>query len=192
MSYNMYAYCLNNPVMFSDPSGHISTAAVVLSVVIGLVLFKPIIKRIVKYILLGREQEPISSQEIVETVIGDNNVVMDAAFSVKSGGDGYKSSEERKITHAKNLANAAYAANNNESFCAESIDTGYFENDYEYSQYCLSLAYDTNLHTNGLSWDSLCSEGKEQDFIGAVPGIDKNYHNIVRRDGLDAFIEMIF
>ena len=76
------------------------------------------------------------------------------------------------------------------SFYAESIDTGYFANNYEYSQYCLSLANTTSLYTNGLSWDSLCNNGKSQDIIDVVPAIDENYHYIVRRDGVEMLLDM--
>ena len=76
------------------------------------------------------------------------------------------------------------------SFYAESIDTGYFANNYEYSQYCLSLANTTSLYTNGLSWDSLCNNGKYQDIIDVVPAIDENYHYIVRRDGVEMLLDM--
>ena len=34
-SFNMYTYCSNNPIMLSDPSGHIVISAIVIGVVIG-------------------------------------------------------------------------------------------------------------------------------------------------------------
>ncbi len=192
LSYNMFAYCMNNPVMYSDPSGCVSLLALAITVIstVALAFLSCVVNRVVKYATLGREQDPITGKEIVENIVTDKSDILDTACSVKSGCDGLADSKTRKETHGKNLANAAWALNNNVPFYAESIDTGYFKNDYEYSQYCLSLANQTNSFTNGLSWDALCDEGKAQDFIGVVPYIDKNYHNIVRRDGLELLIDM--
>ena len=34
-AYNLYAYCSNNPVMYSDPSGHSILAAIIIGAVVG-------------------------------------------------------------------------------------------------------------------------------------------------------------
>ena len=35
---NLYAYCLNNPVMYVDPSGHIAVSSVVIGLIIGVAI----------------------------------------------------------------------------------------------------------------------------------------------------------
>ena len=198
LGYNMFAYCLNNPINRSDNNGNWSTRKIIKG---GFKAAKNVIKYAYKCIL---QKKKISfTDALAEAAIGfADNYIPGTETGVKAGRALKPNTKplKAKAAYSKDVVNANYCKSKGKSFNATSFDEDIFKSNEIYRSYCLNKTTMLEQHTSitlgfsiaNKSWDDL-SEDEQSGIINTVGSWDPRMSlKIGIYYGWEAALDLIF
>ncbi len=164
LAYNMFAYCMNNPVMFSDPSGKWTMLAA-----LGFILTVSSI--ICASIDIADSLKPVS--KTVRVLTNTLDAISNGASlynTLATAKDGFDTAAATKIAHTANVVNAGSSKYSGNSTQVTIPNKKVFSNEVAYQNLCetsySSLISKTTLELDrdiqGLSWNELTFDEQEK------------------------------
>ncbi len=123
LSYNMFAYCKNNPVMYSDPSGHIPLLAVLGLIAVAAVGIYTSVKdyyltpKVCKAVCdVSKDLAKTSVVQTTASICGGAVSVVGSGVSIYNAENARKEKMELMSQLSKDCYNAAFYSNTNTSY----------------------------------------------------------------------------
>ncbi len=165
LSYNMFAYCLNNPIMNGDPSGKNPIKIIILGLSILSMVFLGL--------SINEALKTSSKAQVKSSRYGKASAVTGAISTVLTVVDESSTVVKNKTTYAKDVVNSDQLEDGE---LYESPNERIFGSDEEYTKKCIEIRKSALLESGilyeNVTWNELVSTGESEAVIGAMASWD--------------------